>query len=185
MAVFHGPNVHLRALEESDLPFVAQILRDDDTRTHFVGVPPLSTQQIEEDFKSAMRNRYAYWLAIEVWDPHAFVGFAAVYNIDWINGNGECPICLSETWRKQGIGLEVRLLLVKVAFDYLRLNSITSKCSETNIAMTRVNERAGFQLQGRLTQRIFQQGAYHDQLIYGLTREQWCTFSQNKQEHPL
>ena len=63
--------------------------------------------------------------------------------------------------------------LVAWGFYTLNLNRVHLHVFEDNLRAIRCYEKVGFQLEGRLRQANFYNGAYRDELIMGVLREDW------------
>jgi RimJ/RimL family protein N-acetyltransferase len=50
---------------------------------------------------------------------------------------------------------------------------VTVDVNDFNDASIKLHEKLGFQHEGRVRRMVFTQGAYHDSLILGLTREEF------------
>lgn len=75
-------------------------------------------------------------------------------------------------WDK-GYGTEVMGLLLSHGFDTLNLNRIYLRVYVSNPRAIRSYEKAGFTLEGRLREAVFQRGAYGDVLIMSALRSEW------------
>ena len=55
----------------------------------------------------------------------------------------------------------------------MRFQKYNIRCVETNKPMQKHAERLGCQREGRIRRHIYMDGKYHDELIYGLLREEF------------
>lgn len=58
-------------------------------------------------------------------------------------------------------------------FQELRYQKVTIHIYSFNDASAKLHETLGFQLEGRLRRTIFTKGQYFDELLYGMTREEF------------
>ena len=72
-----------------------------------------------------------------------------------------------EYWRK-GYATEAALAIVEFGFRELKLHRVSSWCIADNVASSRVLERVGLRLEGRLRENEYFKGRKWDTLLYGL-----------------
>lgn len=75
-------------------------------------------------------------------------------------------------WGK-GYMTEAVAALVEVAFSILNLHKVEIRCYDYNKGSSRVAEKLGFTLEGRIRNRKDGQGKQCDLLEYGLLKEEW------------
>jgi RimJ/RimL family protein N-acetyltransferase len=97
--------------------------------------------------------------------------------ISWRMVNPDSPyqcwefgISLWPQWRGRGFGAEAQRQLVRYLFAHTQLNRIQASTSVDNIAEQRALEKAGFTREGVIRGMAFRDGAWHDELIYGVIR---------------
>ena len=78
---------------------------------------------------------------------------------------------LAEPYWGRGIVTMAVKALVQYAFEELGLRRVYAEPYATNPASSRVLEKAGFQLEGRLRASVFKDGKVLDQLLYAIVRE--------------
>ncbi len=87
----------------------------------------------------------------------------------------------SEENHGKGYGTEALELFCSFAFNELRLNRVELVCWEFNTKARRVYEKVGFVQEGARRKKRFRDGTYHDEICYGLLKEEWES-RQHKQE---
>ena len=75
----------------------------------------------------------------------------------------------------QGYATEAALALVSFGFHELGLHRVSSWCVAENTGSTRVLERVGLRLEGRLRENEYFKGRWWDTLLYGLLEREWRT----------
>ncbi|WP_317890259.1 GNAT family N-acetyltransferase [Paenibacillus sabuli] len=75
-------------------------------------------------------------------------------------------------WRR-GYGAEAVRLLLRYYFEELRYERASAHVYAFNEGSIALQERLGFQLEGRLRSMIYTGGTYHDEYVYGLLREEF------------
>lgn len=102
------------------------------------------------------------------------IGFARVYWIEWVNGNGYVQIGIGDSQnRQQGYGSEALRLLLRFAFGELNLHRLTAQVPEYNPAALRLFQKAGFVEEVRRRQALNRDGRRWDLLHLGLLYNEW------------
>jgi RimJ/RimL family protein N-acetyltransferase len=101
------------------------------------------------------------------------VGGINIHSMDQKNGTFETGTRLYRQFRGLGFAFEAKLILLRYAFHELRYQKYNIHCMETNKAMIRHAQRLGCQEEGRMRRSIYTNGRYYDELIFGLTREEF------------
>lgn len=101
------------------------------------------------------------------------VGAINIHSMDRTNGTFETGSRIYRAYRGNGYGFEAKVIVLRYAFHELRFQKYNIRCVDTNTAMSRHAERLGCQPEGRIRRHIYMDGKYHDELIFGLTREEF------------
>ena len=80
-----------------------------------------------------------------------------------------------ESWGR-GFATEAGKTMVEFGFSELKLHRISSWCIADNAASSRVLEKLGLRLEGRLRQNEYFKSRWWDTLVYGLLAEEWRAF---------
>lgn len=75
--------------------------------------------------------------------------------------------------RKKGYASEAIKLTLRYYFHERRYQKVNAEVYAFNAASIQLHEQFGFMLEGRLRRMVYTNGAYHDALIYGMTREEF------------
>jgi RimJ/RimL family protein N-acetyltransferase len=175
--MIYGKRIRLRAPEREDIPRFVQWLNDPEVRRGLLFYMPMSLGEEENWFDSMLARPPAehpmvieirqedYWLAI---------GNCGVHQIDWRCRSAIVGIFIGEKqfWN-QGYGSETMELLLEHAFNTLNLNRISLDVYENNLGAIRAYEKAGFVLEGRKRQAMYQDGEYLDILQMSVLRDEW------------
>jgi len=174
---WRGERIRLRALAKADAAH--WLVFDDDSeaiRTLNLGISlPRSPSQAEEwaerfaDFKNADE---AMIFTIET---HAgdYVGSLNLGGVDRRNGTFGTGTRLSAEHRGKGYALEAKRIVLRYAFNEMRLQKYNIRCLETNAAVIRHAALLGCREEGRIRRNVFTAGRFYDELLFGLTREEW------------
>ncbi len=112
-----------------------------------------------------------YWI-IEV-DGHP-LGAANLYDIDFENGRTYWGLYLAdEAVRGQGIGSITEYLVLRHAFEELKLNKLVAEVVAFNEPALRMYESFGYHRDGVLRQHIKRGGVHHDVMVFSLLRAEW------------
>lgn len=169
----------LRSLRLDDVATVAGWYETVDDLALFhrgLSVPP-SPEALAEQWRAALlapEPRTSYWFGIESEDG-PLVGFAGIEEISYTHGDALTPVFLAEGYRRKGVGIRVRALLLDLAFDQLRLARVTSIHRADNTASVRWNAACGLRQEGRLRQAWFAAGSRVDLVFAGILADEWRT----------
>ncbi len=72
-----------------------------------------------------------------------------------------------------GYGTDALLLLVDYCFDVLDMRKVWLGTMSLNARVIRQMEKIGFALEARRRQGVHADGQWHDELVYGMLREEW------------
>ncbi|MEJ6781238.1 GNAT family N-acetyltransferase [Aminobacter sp. Piv2-1] len=97
------------------------------------------------------------------------VGGITLGNIRYgVAQTGHIGYWIGERYAGQGLMLDAVRLLVRHAFDTLRLHRIEAACIPENTRSVRVLEKAGFRREGLLRSYLRINGEWHDHYLYAL-----------------
>jgi aminoglycoside 6'-N-acetyltransferase len=85
----------------------------------------------------------------------------------------EIAIGILPDFRGRGVGTTSQWMLVDYLFRHTRVDRIQATTDPANVAEITCLERVGFQLEGRIRRAQWRDGAWHDQLLYALLREEF------------
>ena len=137
-----------------------------------VGLPRSRASQLATlpvDFKNAPARLD---FAIENADAE-FVGFCAIDQIEEQSGNFSTVSFVLAPHRRKGHTRHAKHLLLAYMFDERRFEKYNTACAETNTAIVAHLEKLGCVLEGRRRKRLFTNGRHYDELLFGLTRDEW------------
>ncbi|HEU5474506.1 MAG TPA: GNAT family protein [Actinophytocola sp.] len=167
-----GSRVRLRPVAEEDLDHLERMLADPEAIGEFNWAGFRDPRFWRTGWQENRLLGAPRWtLMVETLDGER-VGF-----VNWRLTNPgsafECVefgLALWPQWRGQGLGTEAQRLLVNYLFAHTTQNRVQAGTSIDNIAEQRALERAGFTREGVLRGAAFRNGAWHDEVIYGMVR---------------
>lgn len=165
-------DVILRAIEESDLDLIREMINDPEIERMTGGYSlPVSEYQQRKWFENLHNNDREVRTVIETRE-HGAIGLVMLTDIDWKNRTAQfhSKIATSKDLRGKGYGTKATKAIVKYAFEQLNLNLIYSQILEYNTASQRVKEKCGFHKDGSLRNRVYKNGSYHDMAVWSIQK---------------
>ncbi len=102
------------------------------------------------------------------------IGGITVGNIrHGVSQSGQIGYWIGERYAGQGYMLEAVNLVIRFAFETLRLHRIEAACIPDNARSVRVLEKAGFQREGLLRSYLRINGSWQDHYLYALVFDDW------------
>jgi ribosomal-protein-alanine N-acetyltransferase len=170
-----GELTNLRAVDRPDAATIQFWLNDPELmRWWGIGAPAISL--------TAVLHRIERWLEDEraFGHPAAFVietlqgepaGLLELSDIQLVDRNAELSIVLIEARRGEGLGADALNTIADAAFEQWNLHRLTARSESDNEHAHRFFQRNGFQLEGRLREARYLDGAWSDILVFGRIRE--------------
>ncbi|PWM79666.1 MAG: hypothetical protein DBY32_02035 [Phascolarctobacterium sp.] len=165
-----GRKVILRAIEEEDLELFRNMLNSPELENLIVPwYLPISQKDQCEWFKNTKNNLNHIRYVIALKENDKAIGTIGLFNIDWKNGYvyGTGIRIFENNYRKQGIGYDSLMTLLKYAFEELRLNRIDFEALANNNASINLYLKAGFKREGLKRKMIYKNGQFNDVVIGG------------------
>ncbi len=101
------------------------------------------------------------------------VGGISLHGRDEKNGVFSFGIVLGREHRGKGYAEEALRILLKYGFWERRYQKCNSACAQTNDASIALHKKVGFVEEGRRRRQFFFAGQYHDEVLFGMTREEF------------
>jgi RimJ/RimL family protein N-acetyltransferase len=101
------------------------------------------------------------------------VGGLSMHSRDQKNGTFSFGIVIDREQRRRGYAEEAAQILLRYGFRERRYQKCDSGCVHTNEASIEFHKKLGFVEEGRRRRRFFFNGQYYDDLLFGLTREEF------------
>lgn len=168
--------VRLRAWSASDWEwdyynnFDSEALRLADCE---LALPPTvsSSQEFSERIKDFSSTNRTYF-AIEALDG-VHVGRINLNSIDEQNGTFEMAMLIDKDYRCKGYGTSAMKIVLKYAFMERRLNKYCASILDVNSGSIAMHKKLGCEQEGTCRQNIYTNGRYHDEILFGLTKENY------------
>jgi RimJ/RimL family protein N-acetyltransferase len=174
--LFAGQLVRLRALEPSDAETLFRHRQDTEISRRDARIPwPQSLAAIRHRLETPgdAQSTDDVELVIVTLDDQ-LVGGIDVQSTDRRNGTFSVGIGLAErsAWGK-GYAKEAMLLVLRVMFHERRYQKCNLSVYAFNARALGLYRRLGFQEEGCRRRNYFTNGAYHDEIFFGMTREEF------------
>lgn len=176
-----GDELVLRTVEHEDAAFLQHLFTDPWTREGLHESGHLNeaqvTEVIEEEFES--HDNAAFLACVDDDAPYGHpdeddttpVGFVGATHPGWDRPG--LVHWVAPEHRGDGYGVEALELAVDTIFRTYDARSVGTAVFEGDAATRERVEALGFTNEGRNREAAFVEGAYRDQIQYGLLREEW------------
>ena len=101
------------------------------------------------------------------------VGGVSLHTPSLKNGTFGFGVNVHVPHRGKGYATDAVRILLKYCFHERRFQKCNSACVETNTASIALHKRLGFVEEGRRRQHLFLNGRFYDDILFGLTREEF------------
>ena len=175
---WQGERVRLRPMHSDDAALWLAEERSDSEAVRFLNYG-VDLPKSEHDARS-FSERYAEFnnrserimFSIETLDGE-LVGGINIHSMDEKNGTFETGTRIYRAFRDLGYGFDAKIIVLRYAFHELRFQKYNLRCLDTNHSMINQAHHLGCHEEGRVRRQIYTDGEHHDELIFGLTREEF------------
>jgi RimJ/RimL family protein N-acetyltransferase len=101
------------------------------------------------------------------------VGGINIHSIDRKNGTFGFGLRIYSQYRKRGYAEEAKRILLRYCFNELRFQKYNCRCLEINKSIINHFRKTGCRFEGRRRRNIYTAGKYYDELLFGLTKEEF------------
>lgn len=173
-----GKSVVLRPVKRSDVSYFLKWFNDDEVTRYLklhLPVTEMAQEKLIEELATTRAGTEAWFIieAIEDGD-HRVIGATDLNRINHKDHSAAFSIVIGEKeyWGK-GHGTEACRLIINYGFEQLNLHRISSSVVSYNERSIRMHKRVGFKEEGRQREAWFKNGAYHDNVVFGILRGEW------------
>ena len=165
--IIRGEKVILRAVEANDNAMLLSLINDPDTEMMLGGSSwPISEVDQLKWFDHLEKTKDILRCVIAMPDNNEAMGTIILSDIDQKNGTGHLHIKMSKQGRGKGYATDAVNVLVRYAFDELRLHCIYANILSYNDSSVHLFEKCGFKRDGILRARVYKNGRYVDVYAY-------------------
>lgn len=101
------------------------------------------------------------------------VGWITLHSRDQKNGTFGFGVAVYRDYRGNGYAVDAARIILQYGFWEQRYQKCNSMCLHSNEASIRIHEKLGFISEGRIRRTCFYNGEYHDDVLFGMTREEF------------
>jgi RimJ/RimL family protein N-acetyltransferase len=101
------------------------------------------------------------------------VGGVSLHTPSLKNGTFGFGVNVHVPYRGRGYAADAVRILLRYCFHERRFQKCNSACVETNAASIALHQKLGFVEEGRRRRHLFLNGQFHDDILFGLTREEF------------
>ncbi len=171
--LFHGlegKEIYFKPLSTSDALEIHSYASDENV-SRFIGWQLMHSlnetyEHIEKMMKRESEGSYLY-ASIVLKSTQAVIGTVMIFNFNSEANHAEIGYVFNSSYWGNGYGTEAVSLLNDFAFKTLKLHKLHANVVAANIGSTRILEKNGFELEGRLKDYYFIDGQYYDGLLFG------------------
>ena len=106
------------------------------------------------------------------------VGGITLHSRDDKNGKFSFGVRIYRSCREKGYATEAVRILLRYGFYERRYQKVNSACLEINEGSIKLHKKLGFKEEGRRRRNIYTNGKYYDDILFGLTREEFDEMEQ-------
>ena len=174
--------IHLEPFSERFVQSTCEMLSDSDliSLTGMVFPPSIKTVRNWTVVSKAPFGRGSRVVFAIVDEKGNHLGNCGFNYVNFRDGEAEVFIYLDKKNRGKGIGTSALGLLLRYAFDHLRLNRVSARVLLDNEPALRLFEKLGFRKEGVLREAAFRKGSYRDICVFGILRKDFLEiFTEN------
>jgi RimJ/RimL family protein N-acetyltransferase len=138
-------------------------------------LPPVSLETFQSnllgacDFKGDPDTRS---FAIETLDGE-FVGWVNLFLGEPRHGRFSLGVSIFREYQRNGYALDAANLILQYGFNELRCHKCNSTCLDINSASIAYHKKLGFVEEGRRREVCYMNGHYHDEVLFGMTFDEF------------
>lgn len=176
--MFQNDNTFLRPLIPSDITdVIVTYINDPEVNQYLARVLPLSKDVEIEWVSSLAHSKTDVVFGIfhqNDTQESSLIGTCGLHHINYIDHNASMGIAIFDKkyWEKQHGSASFKLLIA-YAFNSLNLHRLYSRAIAYNERSIALHKRCGFIEEGRQREAVYKNGAYHDDILFGLLRSEY------------
>lgn len=173
--VIAGRLVTLRRHRPENLDAISRWYRDPElSRLTRYSMRPMPQDEIDRFFATRLLSQGSVAYGIHERDTDRLIGLTTFSSLDPDNGSVLFHITIGErdSWG-HGLGTEAVQLMLWLAFERMGLHRVGLSVFAFNERAIRSYRKAGFTEEGRLRSAIARDGAYWDEVMMGVLRDEW------------
>ena len=179
-----GERIILRKLRLSDALDIYKNLQDKEIVKWTLNIPwPYKKQDAVKFIRKThykIRKKSGYAFGIVLKETNKIIGVIDIFPIDWKNKNAEVGYWIGRKYWGKGCMTEAVKLMLKFAFEKLKLHRVYATTIEKNTASKRVLEKVGFKLEGIMRESTYIDNKWYNELIFGILKQEYEKLSKRR-----
>jgi RimJ/RimL family protein N-acetyltransferase len=175
-ALLRGSRVRLRPLERVDLPRYQELFSEPEISLHYgeLGVPE-NLDRLQRRFEAGEFDTTDRSLLLVIETEGTLIGTMQLKNTENLpSRSATFGIMIGDpAYLDRGYGTEASTLLLDYAFTVLGYHKINLDLFEYNARALAMYEKLGFVLEGRRRENHWSRGRFWDDILMGVTAEEW------------
>lgn len=176
-SIWQGKRVGLRGFEPGDWQVYFAWDRDTEQSRAVYRIPFPCSQEAtqrwaaEEAVRQPQDDGFRFVIENEEGEV---VGDLTTHHCDRRVGTFAYGLAIRDGFRRRGYAVEAVELVLRYYFEELGYQKVTISVFSFNEPSIRLHQKLGFQQEGRLRRTVFTRGQYFDELVFGLTAEEFA-----------
>jgi RimJ/RimL family protein N-acetyltransferase len=176
--LLRGSRVRLRPLEREDLRRYQELFSEPEISLHYglLGVPENLTR-LQRRYDAGEFDTTDRFLLLAIETDGTLIGAMQLTNTENLpSRSATFGIIIGDpAYIDRGYGTEASTLLLEYAFAVLGYHKINLDLFEYNVRAQGMYEKLGFVLEGRRRETHWSHGRFWDDILMGITAEEWWT----------
>lgn len=171
-----GSRVRLRPLERGDLPRYQELFSEPEISLHYGGLGvPENLTRLQRRYDAGEFDNTDRFLLLAIETEGTLIGAMVLRNEENLpSRSATFGIIIGErAYLDRGYGTEASTLLLDYAFAVLGYHKINLDLFEYNARARAMYEKLGFVLEGRRRENHWSRGRFWDDILMGITAEEW------------
>jgi ribosomal-protein-alanine N-acetyltransferase len=169
--------IKLRPLKLEDAAFINQ-LRQIDSMEKLIGgsARPVSLERDVKWVEDLMLKDFQHqvYYAVNELNDDKIIGYASITEIDYRNGT--CffgGIKIDQSKAGKGVGTQVALKILKIAFEEMRMVRVSTECQERHSVGLKMLHKAGYTKEGLKRKTLFKNGIHNNQWLLSVIDDEY------------
>jgi RimJ/RimL family protein N-acetyltransferase len=175
---WEGRQVRLRAPRKADIARKLKEYTDSEARMLLqtaVELPPVSLERFAKQFEDMIdfkdTSRYTHF-SVETLAGE-YVGWVNLFISSHQHGTFSFSVSIYREYQRKGYAEDAVRILLRYGFHELRMQKCNSGCLAFNEGSIRLHEKLGFKQEACIRRNYYIHGQYHDDLLWGVLREEF------------
>lgn len=174
--MYETKRLRLCAVSKADIEEVSKFYNDYELQrcTHS-STSTLLPADIEDLDKWLRTENENFKMVVKDKETNEVIGYFSVV-VEYLPRVGFPYLFLKKEERGKGLGKELMNEIVRLCFEELNTRQIALSVYSFNLVAQKVYRSIGFIEEGRLRQKIYRSGEYHDIIQMALFKDKWLRF---------